>query len=138
LEKQIKIHYLDTKIFQPKDLKDLFLSVEWSSGNYPEKLVVAMQNSDKVYSAWAGDELVGLMNALSDQAMTAYFHYLLVKPAHQKFGIGRELVHRMLADYADFPRKVLIAYDNQVAFYQKCGFEIGSSKTPMFVTELTT
>ncbi|MFA5878680.1 MAG: hypothetical protein WC860_00735 [Candidatus Margulisiibacteriota bacterium] len=41
-------------------------------------------------------------------------------------------------DTKSFPRKVLIAYDNQVGFYQKCGFEIGSDKTVMFVTELTT
>lgn len=132
------IKYSDRKKFETKDLKDLFLSVEWSSGNYPDKLVIAMQNSDQVVSAWDGDKLVGLMNALSDQSMTAYFHYLLVNPDYQKLGIGKELVNQMLAFYSDFPRKVLIAYDDQVEFYKKCGFEVGDGKTPMFVTVLTT
>ena len=39
--------YKDTKIFEPKELQDLFLSVEWESGRYPEKLAVAMEHSDK-------------------------------------------------------------------------------------------
>jgi hypothetical protein len=57
--------------------------VGWSSGQYPEALAVAMRNSDRVVSAWGGEKLVGFMNALSDGAMTAYFHYLLVRPEYQ-------------------------------------------------------
>jgi len=134
----MEIRYSNIKNFKSDDLKDLFLSVEWSSGNYPDQLVIAMQNSDQVVSAWDGDHLVGLMNALSDKAMTAYFHYLLVRPDYQNKGIGKALINRMLTYYTDFPRKVLIAYDSQVAFYKKCGFDVGTSATPMFITTLTT
>jgi len=66
-----------------KQLQDLFLSVQWSSGNYPDQLQIAMTNSHRVISAWNGDQLVGLINALSDGVMTAYFHYLLVHPDYQ-------------------------------------------------------
>jgi len=97
-----------------------------------------MKNSDKVYSAWDEDKLIGLINALSDKAMTAYFHYLLVQPNYQKQGIGQKLVTHMLKEYKDYQRKVLISYDNQVEFYKKCGFKIGEGASPMFVTDLTT
>jgi hypothetical protein len=49
------------------------------SGNYPDKLKKAIKNSDKVYSAWDKDKLIGLINSLSYGVMTAYFHYLLVR-----------------------------------------------------------
>lgn len=70
--------------------------------------------------------------------MTVYFHYLLVRPGYQGIGIGKELVKLMLEEYEDFSRKVVIAYDNEVEFYKKCGFEVGEDKSPMFVTYLKT
>jgi GNAT superfamily N-acetyltransferase len=134
----MEIQYTNTKEFDKTQLQDLFLSVQWSSGNYPDQLQIAMRNSDKVISAWDGDKLVGLVNALSDGIMTAYFHYLLVRPEYQAKGIGEQLMSRILNNYKDYARKVLIAYDKEIPFYQKCGFEIGKDKTPMFVTYLTT
>jgi len=62
----VKIVYKDTKGFEPKDLQELFLSVEWSSGHYPDKLAVALGNSGSVYVAWDGNTLIGLINALDD------------------------------------------------------------------------
>ena len=44
------IQYKTTKNFSENELKELFLSVNWSSGNYPEKLVIAMENSSSVFS----------------------------------------------------------------------------------------
>lgn len=134
----MEITYQTTKEFTVTQLQDLFLSVEWSSGNYPAKLQLAMKNSHAVFSAWDGEKLVGLMNCLSDGIMTAYFHYLLVRPEYQGKGIGAELVALMTEKYREYARKVLIAYDQEVGFYQRCGFETGEGKTPMFITYLTT
>ncbi|AFM39476.1 acetyltransferase [Desulfosporosinus acidiphilus SJ4] len=134
----MEITYKTTKDFTVEQLQDLFLSVKWSSGNYPDKLQVAMKNSHSVVSAWYGEKLVGLINCLSDGAMTAYFHYLLVRPEHQNQGIGKELVNSMLKSYEKYARKVLIAYDTEIGFYKKCGFDIGEASTPMFITYLTT
>ncbi|WP_284445135.1 hypothetical protein [Streptococcus lutetiensis] len=36
------IEYKSIQSFKCSDLEYLFLSVEWSSGHYPEKLVLAM------------------------------------------------------------------------------------------------
>ena len=85
----------DTHDFTEEQLKELFLSVNWSSGNYPEKLVTAMKNYKTVFSAWDDDDLVGLVCAMDDGIMTAYIHYLLLKPSHQKKGIGKLLMNKM-------------------------------------------
>ena len=71
-----KITYKNTHKFSKKELEDLFLSVEWSSGEYPEKLVIAMRNFNTVFSAWDGEDLVGLISVMDDGIMNAYIHYL--------------------------------------------------------------
>ena len=132
------IEYRTVKTFTEKQLEELFLSVGWSSGKYPDKLKIAMENSHSVFSAWDEGKLIGLMNALSDGIMTAYFHYLLVRPEYQGQGVGKALTMQALDFYREYARKVLIAYDKEIGFYKSCGFEVGDGKTPMFVTFLTT
>lgn len=132
------IKYKMIKDFKKEELEDLFLSVAWSSGKYPDKLVLAMKNSDCVVSAWDGDKLVGLINALSDGIMTAYFHYLLVNPAYQSKGIGKNLIEKILIKYENYARKVLIAYNKELGFYTRCGFKVSDNASPMFITYLTT
>ena len=70
----MEITYKDIHDFKEKDLQDLFLSVDWSSGHFPDKLVIAMKNFETVYSAWDDDKLVGLVSAMDDGIMTAYVH----------------------------------------------------------------
>ena len=111
------IEYKDTKDFTAEELKRLFLSVKWSSGAYPERLVVALRNSDTVFSAWDGDRLIGLINVLDDSIMTAYIHYLLVDPEYQGQGIGKELTRMTLEKYKEYLRILLISYEDGVAFY---------------------
>jgi GNAT superfamily N-acetyltransferase len=134
----MNITYRNVKDIEITQLQSLFASVQWDSANYPEKLHLAIKNSHNVITAWDGDRLAGLMNALSDGVMTAYFHYLLVRPEYQKLSIGRTLVKMMLEEYSEYARKVLIAYEQETAFYKQCGFGVGEGKIPMFVTYLKT
>ena len=55
-----------------------------------------MRNSAYVISAWDGDNLIGLIRALSDGETVAFLHYLLVDPAYQGRHIGDELMRRIL------------------------------------------
>ena len=134
----MKIAYKDIKDFNAVDLKDLFLSVEWSSGHYPDKLVIAMKNSSTVVTAWDEEKLVGLINVLDDGIMTAYIHYLLINPEYQKIGIGKKLIELVKEKYKDYLRIVLIAYDKEATFYKHLGFVTGEGKVPMFITSLWT
>ena len=45
----MNIIYTDKHNFNKNELEELFLSVGWSSGHYPEKLCVAMKNFDTVF-----------------------------------------------------------------------------------------
>lgn len=134
----MNISYRDTHTFRAEDLEALFLSVNWSSGHFPEKLVIAMQNFETVYTAWDGEKLVGLISAMDDGIMTAYIHYLLVHPDYQGSGIGKALVEQMKTKYADYLRIVLIAYNKEYGFYESCGFRRETESSPMFITELWT
>ena len=132
------IIYKDTHDFNEKELQDLFLSVEWSSGHYPDKLIVAMKNFKTVYTAWDGDKLIGLICAMDDGIMTAYIHYLLVNPAYQNLGIGKQLVEKMKSTYKDYLRIVIVAYNDEIGFYESCGFKKSDDASPMFITTLWT
>ena len=132
------IEYKDTHEFSRDELERLFLSVDWSSGHYPDKLVIAMKNYDTVYSAWDGDKLVGMICVMDDGIMTAYIHYLLVDPGYQGHKIGKALVEMAKEHYRDYLRIALIAYDKQLSFYEKCGFEKSNDSSPLFITSLWT
>ncbi len=130
----MQIQYRLTREFMARDVRELFQSVDWMWANHPEKLCQAMAHSDRVVSAWAGDELIGLMNALSDGALTVYFHFLLVKPRYQGQGIGRTLVREMLTHYSAIPRKVLVGEQEALGFYEKCGFTATEGALPLLLT----
>jgi ribosomal protein S18 acetylase RimI-like enzyme len=132
------ITYKDIKTFSKEQLQDLFLSVEWSSGHYPEKLAIAMKNYGCVFTAWDHDKLIGLISTMDDGIMTAYIHYLLVHPEYQGKGIGKKLVQLTTEHYKDYLRVVLIAYNQGINFYKNCNFVPAEDKTAMFITSLWT
>ena len=132
------ITYKDIRDFSEKDLGELFLSVDWSSGHFPEKLVVAMKNFKTVFSAWDEEKLVGMICVMDDGIMNAYVHYLLVNPVYHGKTIGRTLVEMVKEKYKDYLRVAVIAYDNEAHFYENCGFEKSKDASPMFITSLWT
>ena len=134
----MSITYKDIHDFSEQDLKDLFLSVEWSSGHFPDKLVVAMKNFKTVISAWDGETLVGMICAMDDGIMNAYVHYLLVRPEYQGQSIGMELVERVKGIYKNYLRVVVVAYNEELVFYEHCGFKKADDASPMFITSLWT
>ena len=137
-KESMNITYKDIHEFRKEDLEDLFLSVEWSSGHFPDKLVVAMRNFSMVYSAWDGNKLVGMVCAMDDGIMTAYLHYMLVRPEYHQQGIGHRLLEMMKKHYESYLRIALIAYNQELGFYESCGFKRAEDASPMFITSLWT
>ncbi|RKM62140.1 N-acetyltransferase [Butyrivibrio sp. CB08] len=118
------IEYKQTKEFTSEELERLFLSVNWESGRYPEKLVSAMRNSTKVISAWDGDKLVGLIRALDDGNTVAFLHYLLVDPEYQGYHIGDNLMKQIMSFYDDLLYVKVIPSDiKTIPFYERYGFK---------------
>ncbi len=79
------LFYNDTREFSPEALEELFLSVQWESGNRLGRLEKALLHYGAVFSAWDGSRLAA---AMDDGTMTAYVHYLLVHPRYQGCGVG--------------------------------------------------
>lgn len=115
------------------NIQQLFLSVEWESASHPNDLYNAILNSHSVVTAWDNERLIGLANAMSDEAMAVYFHYVLTDPAYQGQGVGKEIMKMMLEKYEKMHTKVLVSYPKAVGFYKSLGFETDESSTPMYV-----
>ncbi len=119
------IKYTEEKIFTQKQIQDLFLSVGWVSGSYPERLFKALMNSSTVVTAWEDDELVGLVRVIDDTEMVAYVHYVLVSPEHQGKGIAGHMIKMILEKYRNYLYiEVMPEERKNAAFYQRFGFEI--------------
>lgn len=122
---QQKITYTQQKIFTQAQVQELFLSVGWISGQYPERLYKALMHSSTVITAWDGDRLVGLVRALDDSELVAYLHYALVHPAYHGYGIASTMIEMMKEKYKDYLYIELMPEERKnAAFYQRFGFEI--------------
>ena len=119
------IVYTDKREYSAADLETLFRSVDWLSANYQERLKKALDHCETVITAWYDGCLVGLINAIDDSELTAYVHYLCVKPEYQGLGIGKELLMRIKEKYKDYLYIILIAENEPlINYYRQNGFEL--------------
>lgn len=125
-----KIKYKYQKDIPKDQVIALYKSVEWSSAKKPDLLLKALRNSHTVVTAWDGERLVGLGNAISDGYLVVYYPHLVVRPEYQGKGIGTEIVKLMQRKYHGFHQQSLLADGKAVGFYKKCGFvEAGSCQS---------
>jgi len=116
------IEFRNTKKFTPTDLEALFRSVNWNRiADFPDKAVTAMANSGAVISAWDGERLVGLVNAIDDGVFTAFIDNLLVHPEYQGNGIGGHLLEQMTVYYRGRLDVGLVSPKSNSGFYEKSG-----------------
>ena len=119
------LKYAEEKFFTKEQVQELFLSVNWVSGNYPERLYKALMNSSTVLTAWDDEKLVGLVRVLDDTEMLAQIHYVLVHPDYQGRGIAGKMLEHIKEKYKDFLYLEAMPEDkSNVAFYQKHGFTV--------------
>lgn len=132
------IQYRETKNFKVEDIQALFLSLNWESGQYPERIVQGLQRSSLVISAWDGDRLAGLIRGLDDGATAGFIHYLLVDPEYQGQHIGGELMRRLMEKYQDLLYvKVMPSDPKTIPFYEKFGFEVCDGYAAMQIKRIT-
>jgi Acetyltransferases len=130
----MKIRYMEEKYFTRDQVQELFLSVDWVSGQYPDRLHKALRNSSTVITAWNEDRLVGLARALDDSELVAYVHYVLVHPEFQGHGIAKELLNRVKDKYKNFLYIELMPEEKKnVSFYKKLGFQVMPEGTAMLL-----
>lgn len=119
------ITYKTEKQIEKKQLIALYDSVGWSAyTNEPERLFSAVAHSLTVISAWADEQLVGLIRAVGDGQTILYIQDILVMEAYQNKGIGYELMTKLLDMHPNVRQKVLLTEDEPDVrhFYEKCQF----------------
>lgn len=121
----MQIVYKEEKSFTQEQVQELFLSVRWVSGNYPEQLYRALLNSQTVFTAWDGDKLVGLVRAIDDGVLLAYMHYTLIHPDYHGQGIAGTMIKMVQEKYKDYLYIELMPEESKnAAFYQRFGFQV--------------
>ncbi len=128
-----QIQIKEIKAIPAEAILNLYRANHWSSADNPEKLLPGLANSHHLVSAWDGDLLVGLGNAISDGHLVVYFPHLLVLPAYHGKGIGQMIMQRMAEHYRDFHQQQVVADGKTVAFYEKCGFSRSGDTVPMWI-----
>ena len=121
----MNITYTEEKKFTQDQVQELFLSVGWISGQYPQRVYKALMHSETVITAWDGDRLVGLARLIDDSELVAYMHYVVVHPDYHGHGIAGEMMRRVKEKYKDYLYIELMPEESKnAAFYQRHGFEI--------------
>src|SRR3954469_13725403 len=106
---RIMIEYSDAKKPSLPDVLALYRAVGWSSADKPDALHKGLLASHALVTAWDGDVLVGLGNAISDGHLVVYFPHLVVHPDYQGRRIGTALMRMMMARYRGFHQQALLA-----------------------------
>lgn len=127
------IRYRDTGDLPLDAVLALYRANEWSAADKPKELHAALRGSHSVVSAWDGDRLVGLGNAISDGHLVVYYPHLLVHPDYQGRGIGTRLMRMFFERYRGFHQHMLVADGRAIDFYRKCGFERAGKTEPMWI-----
>lgn len=119
------ITYTEEKKFTKDQVQQLFLSVHWESGNYPNHLYQALMHSSTVISAWDQDQLVGLARVIDDSCILAQIHYVLVRPDHHGQGIAGKMIELIKEKYKDYLYLEGMPEDkDNVPLYVRHGFSV--------------
>ena len=127
------IQYRTGRDISLEGVVELYRANGWSSAEKPQELYRALLGSHSLASAWDGERLVGLGNAISDGHLVVYYPHLVVHPDYQGRGIGTRLMRMLLARYEGFHQHMLVADGRAIEFYRKCGFERAGKTEPMWI-----
>ena len=129
----MEIEFKEIRDISIESIISLYKANGWTSAEKPEALGEALKNSHSLVSAWSGEELVGLGNAISDGYLVVYYPHLLVLPEFQGKGIGRRIMEILKSKYKEFHQQILVADGQATDFYKKCGFERAGKTESMWI-----
>ena len=138
LKSKYRVVRMDIRISETRDIERekiiaLYKANGWSAAEKADELHKALRNSHALVTAWDGDKLVGLGNAISDGYLVVYYPHLLVHPEYQGEGIGKKIVARMRDKYSGFHMQMLVADGEAIDFYEKVGFVRAGKTQAMWI-----
>ena len=107
------------------DLLALYSSVGWTNyTNNPTMLEEAVKASLWQLAVYDEKELVAYIRLVGDGHSVIFVQDLLVRPDHQRQGIGRRLLTEALATFPTVYQRLLVTErsEKNLAFYQSLGF----------------
>jgi GNAT superfamily N-acetyltransferase len=117
---------LDIGVDDPRFTAAAFLRLAqrvWPRAYDTERAAAALTRSVNI-GAWDGDRLVGAVRLLSDGYFFACVSEILVDPAYQRRGLGRQLMEAALA-VTPRGRLFLGAQPQAVGFFERLGYTRG-------------
>ena len=111
--------------YNEEEILNLYVSVGWT--NYTSNssmLENAYKNSLKIYGAYEGDKLLGIVRLVGDGYSIIYIQDILILPEYQRKGIGRALMEKILNTYKHVYQKTLMTDNTEksIQFYKSVGF----------------
>ena len=123
VEDDMAIRYTEEKDFTPQQVAELFLSVRWVVGKYPDRLHKALMNSSRV---------IGLIRVMDDSELVCFINYVLVHPDYRGQGIAGHLLEMVKDAYKSYLYiNVMIGESKNATFYEKHGFKVKENSLPM-------
>ncbi len=99
-----------------------------------EAIRLMLLHSNLLATAWDGGTLLGAARCLTDFAYVTYCSDLCVRASHQRLGIGRQLLRKVLE--AAPCRIVLLSAPKAVDYYPRIGFTQHTSAWTILPGEL--
>lgn len=128
----MEITYTEERNFTPQQVAELFLTVRWVVGKYPDRLYKALMNSSRMISVWDGNCLVGLIRVMDDSKLVCFINYVLVHPDYHGRGIAGQLLEMVKEAYKSYLYiNVMIGDSANAPFYEKHGFKAKEISLPM-------
>jgi ribosomal protein S18 acetylase RimI-like enzyme len=89
----------------------------------PEDLKVAFSNSKFKCFIFESQKLIGVGRALADGVDCSYICDVAVLPEYQGYGLGKDIVLKLVGLSKDHKKIILYASPGKESFYKKLGFK---------------
>jgi len=118
---------------EPDEVIALYRANGWSSAEKPDKLILALNNSDSLVTARVSGNLIGIGNAISDGFLVVYYPHMLVHPNYHGQGVGKAMMECLQKRYESFHQQMLVADGKAIKFYESLGFKRAGKTEPMWI-----
>ena len=98
----------------------------------PENLKKVFNNSMYKCFIYNNEDLIAAGRILADGVDCAYICDIAVSPTHQKLGLGKSIVSKLVSLSKGHKKIILYAYPGKEAFYKKLGFKRMSTAMAIF------
>ena len=113
--------------YNEEEILNLYRSVGWVNYvNEPEMLRNAYANSLKIFGAYEGEKLLGIIRVVGDGHSIVHIQDIIVLSEYQRHGIGTALLQRVLDTYENVYQKILLTDNTErtIQFYKSLGFQM--------------